>query len=89
MIFSKKDDDSGAKAIRRGVETHKGVSGVITYMRTDSLNIAQEAQETARELLVKLYGEKYLPKTPKAYKTKSQGAQERTSHTSDDDRTNA
>ncbi len=74
--FSPKKTMIVAQKLYEGVETHKGVSGVITYMRTDSLNIASEAQELARELIGKLHGEKYLPKTPKVYKTKTQGAQE-------------
>ncbi len=74
--FSPKKTMIVAQKLYEGVETHKGTSGVITYMRTDSLNIAKEAQDAARELIGKLYGDKYLPKTPKVYKTKSQGAQE-------------
>lgn len=74
--FSPKKTMMVAQKLYEGVETHKGTSGVITYMRTDSLNIAKEAQEAARELIGKLYGDKYLPKSPKVYKTKSQGAQE-------------
>jgi len=74
--FSPKKTMMIAQKLYEGVETHKGTSGVITYMRTDSLNIAKEAGEAARELIGKLYGDKYLPKSPKVYKTKSQGAQE-------------
>lgn len=74
--FSPKKTMMVAQRLYEGVETHKGASGVITYMRTDSLNIAKEAQEAARELIGKLYGDSYLPKSPKVYKTKSQGAQE-------------
>jgi DNA topoisomerase I len=74
--FSPKKTMMVAQRLYEGVETHKGTSGVITYMRTDSLNIAAEAQESVRELIGKLYGDNYLPKAAKAYKTKSQGAQE-------------
>ena len=52
-----------------------GVQGLITYMRTDSVRVSEEAQEAARELIVQKYGEQYCPKTPRAYKTKS-GAQD-------------
>jgi DNA topoisomerase-1 len=45
-------------------------------MRTDSLNIAKEAREAARETILKQFGEKYLPKKPKLYTSKAKGAQE-------------
>lgn len=50
--------------------------GYITYMRTDSVNLAKEAVFKARDLIVKKYGESYLPADPKFYKTKSKVAQE-------------
>lgn len=65
-----------AQKLYEGVMTHQGVMGVITYMRTDSLNIAKEAQESARARIKELYGAKYLPAKPKVYATKSKGAQE-------------
>ena len=48
-----------------------GVQGLITYMRTDSLRVAPEAQEAARAFIVEKYGEKYVPETPRAYKSRS------------------
>ena len=39
--------------------------GLITYMRTDSLNISNSAIEETRKLIVKNYGDKYLPEHPK------------------------
>lgn len=74
--YTPKRTMSLAQKLYEGVMTDGGVSGIITYMRTDSLNIAQEAQDRAREIIKKDYGEKYLPKTPKIYTTKSKGAQE-------------
>ncbi|MFG5109121.1 DNA topoisomerase, partial [Campylobacter lari] len=47
-----------------------------TYMRTDSLNIAKEAQDLAREKILKDFGKQYLPTKPKIYNTKSKSAQE-------------
>jgi len=50
--------------------------GLITYHRTDSFNISQGAIAKAREFIKKIYGEKYLPESPKFYKTTSKVAQE-------------
>ena len=50
--------------------------GLITYHRTDSFNISQAAITKAREFIKKTYGEKYLPESPKYYKTSSKVAQE-------------
>lgn len=65
-----------AQKLYEGVDTHLGTMGVITYMRTDSLNIAAEAQIAAREVIKSTYGEKYLPDEPKNYTSKAKGAQE-------------
>ena len=45
-----------------------GVQGLITYMRTDSLRISDEAQAAAKEFIVAKYGEEYAPKTPRKFK---------------------
>jgi DNA topoisomerase-1 len=50
--------------------------GLITYMRTDSVNLAVTAVSAARSLIEHNYGKEYLPNSPKLYKTKSKGAQE-------------
>lgn len=65
-----------AQKLYEGVKTHEGTMGIITYMRTDSLNIAQEAQEKAREMLLKQYGEKFVPSKNKIYTSKNKSAQE-------------
>ena len=51
-------------------------SGYITYMRTDSVTLSQEAIAAAREAVVKHFGENYLSDAPKQYATKTAGAQE-------------
>ena len=51
-------------------------AGFITYMRTDAVNLSAEAIAACREAILKYFGEKYLPKTAKEYKTKSKNAQE-------------
>ena len=48
-----------------------GVQGLITYMRTDSLRIADEARAAAKEYIEGQFGEKYYPENPRIYKTKS------------------
>lgn len=65
-----------AQALYEGVKTPNGTSGVITYMRTDSLNLANEAVEAVRDTILSRFSEKYLPKEAKVYTKKSKGAQE-------------
>lgn len=65
-----------AQALYEGVKTPSGTSGVITYMRTDSLNIAYEAIVAVRGVIENRFGAKYLPKEPKYYTKKAKGAQE-------------
>ena len=48
-----------------------GTTGLITYMRTDSLRISEEARGKAASFIKKIYGEKYLPKTPRYFKSKN------------------
>ncbi|HQR73753.1 MAG TPA: type I DNA topoisomerase [Sulfurovum sp.] len=74
--FSPKKTMMVAQKLYEGVKTDKGTSGVITYMRTDSLNLAKEAVESAREYIKTTFGQKYLPEKPKYYTSKSKGAQE-------------
>ncbi len=74
--FSPRKTMMVAQTLYEGVQTDSGTMGVITYMRTDSLNIAQEAIDAAREKIEKSYGKDYLPPKPKYYKSKSKGAQE-------------
>lgn len=65
-----------AQTLYEGVQTHQGVQGVITYMRTDSLNIAKEAIEAAREQILNDFGKAYLPAKARFYSNKTKGAQE-------------
>ena len=51
-------------------------SGLITYMRTDAVNLSNEAIEACRAAILKYFGDAYLPKTAKEYKNKSKNAQE-------------
>jgi len=76
LSFSPKKTMMIAQKLYEGVKTNSGQMGVITYMRTDSFNIAKEAQDAARKTILKTYGEDYLPAKPKKYTSKSKGAQE-------------
>lgn len=51
-------------------------AGLITYHRTDSVNLANEAVAAAREMIEKEFGKTHVPETPNYYKTKSKSAQE-------------
>ncbi len=53
-----------------------GATGLITYMRTDSTNVAEAAQTEAREFVKSKYGSDFLPPEPPQYKTRTIGAQE-------------
>ncbi len=74
--FSPTKTMSIAQKLYEGVATPQGVMGVITYMRTDSLNIAKEALEEARNKILKDYGKDYLPPKAKVYFSKNKNAQE-------------
>ena len=58
------------------VAQHLYEAGYITYMRTDAVNLSAEAIAACREAILKYFGENYLPKSAKEYKTKSKNAQE-------------
>ena len=77
--FSVKRTMSAAQQLYEGVEIPgKGTVGLITYMRTDSLRISNEALTSVRALIGSKYGEAYLPKSAQVYKSKknSQDAHE-------------
>ncbi len=65
-----------AQQLYEGVDIGEGAVGLISYMRTDSLNLAQEAVAQIREVIVKLYGSEALAEEVRVYRTKSANAQE-------------
>jgi DNA topoisomerase I len=65
-----------AQQLYEGVDIGEGQVGLITYMRTDSLNLAQEAIGQIRDVIVQLYGQAGLAEEPRIFKTKSKNAQE-------------
>lgn len=65
-----------AQQLYEGVEIHgKGTTGLITYIRTDSVRIADEAQKAALEYISDTYGKDYVPGKPNIYKGRK-GAQD-------------
>jgi DNA topoisomerase-1 len=76
--FSAKRTMIVAQQLYEGIDIggDEGTVGLITYMRTDSFNVAQDAQVEARKVIEERYGSPYLPEKPPVYKTKSKGAQE-------------
>lgn len=68
---------SAAQALYEGFSINGGdQSGLITYHRTDSLNISKDAMTDCRNLIAKDFGAKYLPASPRFFKTDKQNAQE-------------
>jgi DNA topoisomerase-1 len=74
--FSAKKTMQIAQKLYEGVPINGTMSGLITYMRTDSTTLSNEAIEEARAFIKQNFSEKYLPKSPKTYKTKTKNAQE-------------
>jgi len=75
--FSAKQTMMIAQQLYEGVKLgSKGRVGLITYHRTDSLNLSSQALESAREFIKDTFGQDYLPASPRFYKNKSKGAQE-------------
>lgn len=76
LSFTTKNTMAVAQQLYEGVELMgRGTMGLISYIRTDSVRIAGEAQDAAREYIVKHYGEQYVPQKPNTYKGR-RGAQD-------------
>ena len=65
-----------AQQLYEGMDLGEGTVGLITYMRTDSVNLSTEAVEEARGVVEKRYGTDYLPDKPRVFKSQSKNAQE-------------
>jgi len=65
-----------AQQLYEGIDTGGGATGLITYMRTDSVNLSDDAIGELREFITGQYGADQLPKQPRSFKTKSKNAQE-------------
>jgi len=77
LRFSARKTMMVAQQLYEGIEiSGEGSVGLITYMRTDSTRVSNEALEQVRGLIGSDYGDDYLPNKPNAFRTKSAGAQE-------------
>jgi DNA topoisomerase I len=66
-----------AQELYEGVDLGaEGTQGLITYMRTDSVNISSSVQHQARDVIADMFGPEFVPEKPPFYRTKSKGAQE-------------
>ena len=76
LSFTTKRTMQVAQKLYEGVNTGGGTVGLITYMRTDGVQIAGEAVAACRSLIADSHGAGYLPASPRAYKSKAKNAQE-------------
>ena len=74
--FSTKYTMQLAQKLYEGITVNGTTTGLITYMRTDSTNLSNEAIDSARKYINDNLGNEYLPSSPKIYKTKTKNAQE-------------
>ncbi|SLM48206.1 DNA topoisomerase 1 [Nitrospira japonica] len=70
LRFTSKKTMTLAQQLYEGIEIGtEGATGLITYMRTDSPRISQEAMADVRQVIMERFGQEYLPGTPNVYKT--------------------
>ena len=72
LSFNARRTMKTAQELYEGVELEgRGTVGLITYMRTDSLRISEEAQKAAAEMIKQRFGDEYVPAKPRVYKSRS------------------
>ena len=76
LKFPAKKTMSIAQKLYEGVTVEGGMTGLITYMRTDSVNLAESALYSIKEKVIELFGRNFSLKTPRRYKQKSKNVQE-------------
>jgi DNA topoisomerase-1 len=76
LRFSARRTMQVAQQLYEGIDLGSGSVGLITYMRTDSVTLANEAIADIRDLIVQQYSHDYLPASPRAFKNKAKNAQE-------------
>lgn len=65
-----------AQKLYEGIELESGAAGLITYMRTDSVRVSDDAQTMAKDFIINNFGEKYYPQTPNIYAKGKQNVQD-------------
>ncbi len=65
-----------AQQLYEGIDIGEGAVGLITYMRTDSVNVAESAQREARQFIAERYGSEFIPEAPPKYVSRAKNAQE-------------
>ena len=76
LSFTARKTMTLAQRLYEGIDIDGQTVGLITYMRTDSVNLSNDAIAAARQTIEKLYGKEYVPEKPNYYKTKAKNAQE-------------
>ncbi|MDH3944837.1 MAG: type I DNA topoisomerase, partial [Anaerolineae bacterium] len=77
LNFTARKTMAVAQQLYEGIDPGDGkIVGLITYMRTDSTNVAETAQKEARDFVVSEHGQDYIPEEPPKHKTRAKGAQE-------------
>ncbi len=74
--FSAQRTMQAAQKLYEGIDIGGETVGLITYMRTDGVQVAPEAIDEARQVIAGVYGKEYVPEAPRIYKTKAKNAQE-------------
>lgn len=76
--FNARRTMSNAQQLYEGIDLggEDGATGLITYMRTDSTNVSEQAQTEARDYITNRWNKDYVPEKPPKYRTRAKGAQE-------------
>jgi DNA topoisomerase-1 len=67
---------AAAQQLYEGIDVGEGTVGLITYMRTDSVNVSEESQRDARNFIGERYGNEFMPDAPPKYTSRAKNAQE-------------
>jgi DNA topoisomerase-1 len=74
--FNARRTMGAAQSLYEGVDVGEGATGLITYMRTDSTNVAESAQREARQFIGERLGQEFMPDAAPIYKSRAKNAQE-------------
>ncbi|WP_316347564.1 type I DNA topoisomerase [Desulfuromonas acetoxidans] len=74
--FSARKTMTVAQKLYEGIDIGQGAVGLITYMRTDSVALSEQATSEARDVITSIYGEQYALTKPRVYKSRAKNAQE-------------